>query len=126
MMPWVGSLRPSSVDGSRNWKTPLLGCLLDGEAYGATLSFYLMTPFSEARYRFYQSKQQFEILSPEEIVKELGRVKSAYIVVLQNADVERLAGNLAGFGSLVYNKLITKVVIRRGLTVYQPLGNNGA
>jgi len=85
-----------------------------------------MTPFSEARYRFYQSKQQFEILSPEEIVKELGRVKSAYIVVLQNADVERLAGNLAGFGSLVYNKLITKVVIRRGLTVYQPLGNNGA
>jgi len=101
--------------------------LLTGvEIGGATLSFYFLTPYSEARYRFYQAKQQFENLTAEDQVKDLGALNSVLIVVLQDADAERLAGNLAGFGSFVYNKLLTKVVVKRGETVYQPLGNQGA
>jgi len=100
--------------------------LVGTEVGGATLSFYLLTPYSEARFRFYQAKKQFEKLTAEDVVKDLEHANTAVVVVLQNADVERLAGNLAGFGSLVYNKLITKVVIKRGEIIYQPLGNEGA
>jgi membrane-associated protease RseP (regulator of RpoE activity) len=105
----------------------MVSSLLTGvQIGGSTLSFYLMTPYSEARYRFYQAKKQFEKLSPEDQVRELGALNTVCVIVLQDADVERLAGNLAGFGSLVYNKVLTKVVVRRGETVYQPLGNQGA
>jgi len=119
------SLGRASFEGEagRRFATALLAGV---EVGGAPLSFYLMTPYSAARYRFYQAKKQFESLAVEDVTRDLGPIDTAIVVVTQDADVERLAANMAGFGSLVYNKLITKVVVKRGEIVYQPLGNQGA
>jgi len=90
----------------------------------AELRFYLITPYSEARHRFYEAAKQFEELTTADVVDSLRSMKYAYVVPLQNAAAENLAANLTGFGSLTTNTYV--VVIRRGSQVFQPIGNNGA
>ena len=110
-------------EGKRKFATHLLTGVQIGKS---ELRFYLVTPYTEARYRFYEAAKQFESYTEEEAVSSFGEMGHAYVVVLQSAATENLSANLAGFGSLTSNTAISKVVIRRDGTVYESIGRDGA
>lgn len=104
------------------WSSALAGV----QVGKAELQFYLITPYSEARYRFYSAAKQLEPLSIAEVVTGLHEMDYAALFVVQNAGVENLAANMVGWGGLATNSFLTKVVIRRGDTIYPSIGRSGA